>query len=168
MPCKKQLFEVIFLGVICPYCKYAEDKVVDSRSSGHSIRRRRECLSCGRRFTTYEYVEMVPLTVVKRDNSREPFQRDKLLSGILTACKKRPVSRDVINNIVTEIENNLIGSENQEVRYDQIGNMVMAELGKIDPVAYVRFASVYREFKEVGEFLDQVRELQPPREPIAK
>lgn len=147
--------------MICPFCKHDEDKVVDSRSSGNSIRRRRECLGCSRRFTTYEYVEMVPLTVVKRDNSREPFQREKLLSGILTACKKRPVSRADIDKMVMDIENSLVALDAQEVRYDQIGNIVMTELGKIDPVAYVRFASVYREFKEVGEFLEQVRELQP-------
>lgn len=148
--------------MICPYCKHDEDKVVDSRSSGNSIRRRRECLGCGRRFTTYEYVEMVPLTVIKRDNSREPFQREKLLSGILTACKKRPVSRPAIEQMVTDIENQLMASETQEVNYEQVGNLVMLALRKTDAVAYVRFASVYREFKEVGEFVEQVLALQPP------
>jgi len=148
--------------MICPFCKHAEDKVVDSRSSGSAIRRRRECLGCGRRFTTYEYVEVVSLTVIKRDNTREPFAREKLLSGIITACKKRQISRATIDEIVSDIENQLLNSDSQEIRYDQIGNMVMDALRKIDPVAYVRFASVYREFKEVGEFVDQVMQLQKP------
>jgi transcriptional repressor NrdR len=147
--------------MICPYCKHTEDKVVDSRSSGTAIRRRRECLGCGRRFTTYEYIEMVPLTVVKRDQSREPFEREKLLAGISMACKKRPVSRQRIEEMINSIENTLMASDSQEVRYDQIGNLVMEELRKTDPVAYVRFASVYREFKEVGEFVAQVQELTP-------
>ncbi len=147
--------------MICPYCKHTEDKVVDSRSSGTAIRRRRECLGCGHRFTTYEYIEMVPLTVVKRDQSREPFEREKLLAGISMACKKRPVSRQRIEEMINSIENTLMASDSQEVRYDQIGNLVMEELRKTDPVAYVRFASVYREFKEVGEFVAQVQELNP-------
>lgn len=149
--------------MICPFCKHGEDKVVDSRSSGSAIRRRRECLACNRRFTTYEYVEVVSLTVIKRDNTREPFAREKLLSGILTACKKRKISRQMVDDIVADIENQLLHSDSQEVRYDQIGNMVMDALRKIDPVAYVRFASVYREFKEVGEFVDQVLALQHPK-----
>jgi len=106
---------------------------------------------------------MVPLTVIKRDSSREPFQREKLLAGILTACKKRPVSRATIEQIATDIENQIIGADMQEVRYDQVGEFVMRELRKIDPVAYVRFASVYREFKEVGEFVEQVMQLQPDK-----
>ena len=148
--------------MICPYCHHTEDKVVDSRSSGLSIRRRRECLACGRRFTTYEYVEVVPLTVTKRDGRHEPFKREKLISGIDAACKKRPVSRRLIEEIVTRVENALMTSESQEVRYDDIGNLVMEELRKIDAVAYVRFASVYREFKEVNEFVKQVMQLDPP------
>lgn len=148
--------------MICPYCKHDGDKVVDSRVSGSSIRRRRECLECSRRFTTYEYIEIVPLTVVKRDNSREDFQREKLLAGITMACKKRPISRQTIDDIATTIENSLMLSDSLEVQYDQIGNLVMQELRKLDPVAYVRFASVYREFKEVDEFVDQVRALTPP------
>ncbi|MBS7392601.1 MAG: transcriptional regulator NrdR [Fibrobacter sp.] len=148
--------------MICPYCHHTEDKVVDSRSSGFSIRRRRECLACGRRFTTYEYVEVVPLTVTKRDGRHEPFKREKLISGIDAACKKRPVSRRLIEEIVTRVENALMTSESQEVRYDEIGNLVMEELRKIDAVAYVRFASVYREFKEVNEFVKQVMQLDPP------
>lgn len=148
--------------MICPYCKNDEDKVVDSRMSGLSIRRRRECLTCGRRFTTYEYVETVSLTVIKRDNRREPFQRDKLLNGILTSCKKRPVSMETINEVVDSVENELFALESQEVRYDQIGNIVMKKLQNIDPVAYVRFASVYRKFEEVGEFVEQVLMLKKP------
>ncbi|HHX15360.1 MAG TPA: transcriptional repressor NrdR [Fibrobacter sp.] len=151
--------------MICPYCKHDEDKVVDSRVSGTSIRRRRECLGCTRRFTTYEYIEMVPLTITKRDNSREPFQREKLLAGITMACKKRPISRQVIEDMATSIENTLITSDSQEISYDQVGNLVMQKLRLIDPVAYVRFASVYREFKEVGEFVDQVLALQPKNNP---
>lgn len=151
--------------MICPYCKHDEDKVVDSRVSGTSIRRRRECLGCTRRFTTYEYIEMVPLTVTKRDNSREPFQREKLLAGITMACKKRPISRQVIEDMATSIENTLITSDSQEISYDQVGNLVMQKLRLIDPVAYVRFASVYREFKEVGEFVEQVLSLQPKKNP---
>lgn len=148
--------------MICPFCKHDEDKVVDSRSSGSAIRRRRECIGCGRRFTTYEYVEMVPLTVIKRDNTREAFAREKLMNGILMACKKRPIPRQTIDDIVNEIENKLMNSDSQEVRYDQIGNLVMESLRGIDPVAYVRFASVYREFTEVGEFVNQVMDLQKP------
>ena len=148
--------------MICPYCKKDEGKVVDSRMSGLSIRRRRECLTCGRRFTTYEYVETVSLTVIKRDNRREPFQRDKLLNGILTSCKKRPVSMETINEVVDNVENELFALESQEVRYDQIGNIVMKKLQNIDPVAYVRFASVYRKFEEVGEFVEQVLMLKKP------
>ena len=151
--------------MICPYCKHDEDKVVDSRVSGTSIRRRRECVGCTRRFTTYEYIEMVPLTITKRDNSREPFQREKLLAGITMACKKRPISRQVIEDMATSIENTLITSDSQEISYDQVGNLVMQKLRLIDPVAYVRFASVYREFKEVGEFVDQVLALQPKNNP---
>jgi len=144
----------------CPYCGHKENKVVDSRTSGDSIRRRRECLDCSKRFTTYEYIEAVPLTVVKRDQSREPFQREKLINGILTACKKRPVSRQSIEELVATVENSLILLESQEVSYEVIGNMVMEGLRKLDPVAYVRFASVYREFKDTGEFMQQIREFQ--------
>ncbi len=145
--------------MICPFCKKDNDKVIDSRMSGTSIRRRRECLECGKRFTTYEYVEQMPLNVVKRDGRREPYQREKLLGGVAMACKKRPVSTKVIGDVVLKIENALFALEQQEVRYDQIGNMVMQELRPIDQVAYVRFASVYRKFEEVGEFVEQVLKL---------
>ncbi len=146
--------------MICPFCKKDDDKVVDSRMSGTSIRRRRACLSCGRRFTTYEYVEEVPLTVIKRDLRHEPFERNKLLNGITYSCKKRPISAETINKIVSNVENTLFALEKQEVRYDEIGNLVMHELRQVDPVAYVRFASVYRKFEEVGDFVDQVLSLK--------
>ncbi|MBP5767489.1 MAG: transcriptional repressor NrdR [Fibrobacter sp.] len=145
--------------MICPFCKKDNDKVVDSRVSGSSIRRRRECCECGRRFTTREYIEIQPLTVIKRSGEREPFQREKLLRGIMNSCKKRPVSIDDIEQLVTRVENSLQTSESFEVSYDQIGNLVMQELKKLDAVSYVRFASIYREFKEVGEFVDQIKTL---------
>ena len=145
--------------MICPFCKNDNDKVVDSRVSGSSIRRRRECCACGRRFTTREYIEVQPLTVIKRSGEREPFQREKLQRGIMNSCKKRPVSMDDIEQLVTRVENSLQMSEGFEVSYDQIGNLVMQELKKLDPVAYVRFASIYREFKEVGEFVDQIKSM---------
>ena len=143
----------------CPFCKHGSDKVVDSRSSGESIRRRRECLECNRRFTTYEYIEIAPLVVIKRDESREDFQRDKLLRGIHTACKKRPVSPFQIDEIALRIENQLGSRENSEVTYDEIGSLVMKELYDLDHVAYVRFASVYREFKDTTEFVEQIKGL---------
>ncbi|MCF0217215.1 MAG: transcriptional repressor NrdR [Fibrobacteraceae bacterium] len=145
--------------MICPFCKNENDKVVDSRVSGTSIRRRRECTACGRRFTTREYIEIQPLTVIKRNGDKEAFQREKLLKGISNSCKKRPVSIDQMEAIATDVENILSSAENTEVSYDQIGNLVMQELKKVDAVAYVRFASVYREFKEVGEFVDQIKTL---------
>lgn len=143
----------------CPFCSHEEDKVVDSRGSGDAIRRRRECLACGRRFTTYEYVERAPLVVIKRDGSREDFKRDKLESGIRVACAKRPVSHETIRDIVTEIHNELTSSDSSEVSYDRIGNMVMKRLASIDHVAYVRFASVYRRFEDVGEFAREVDQM---------
>ncbi|MBR5412819.1 MAG: transcriptional repressor NrdR [Fibrobacter sp.] len=145
--------------MICPFCKKDNDKVVDSRVSGSSIRRRRECCECGRRFTTREYIEVQPLTVIKRSGEHEPFQREKLLRGIMNSCKKRPVSVAEIEQLATNVENALTLTENAEVSYEQIGNLVMQELKKLDPVAYVRFASIYREFKEVGEFVDQIKSM---------
>ena len=145
--------------MICPFCKNDNDKVVDSRVSGSSIRRRRECCACGRRFTTREYIEVQPLTVIKRSGEREPFQREKLQRGIMNSCKKRPVSMDDIEQLVTRVENSLQMSEGFEVSYDQIGNLGMQKHKKLDAVAYVRFASIYREFKEVGEFVDQIKTL---------
>jgi transcriptional repressor NrdR len=145
----------------CPYCGYEEDKVVDSRSSkeGRAVRRRRECLKCSKRFTTYEYIENVPLTIVKNDQRREPYDRQKLMQGIVSACKKRPVSTKKIESIVDRIENEISKLSKTEVPSMDIGNLVMEELGKIDDVAYVRFASVYRKFKDPDEFISEVREM---------
>ena len=145
--------------MICPFCKKDNDKVVDSRVSGSSIRRRRECCECGKRFTTREYIELQPLTVIKRSGEHEPFQREKLLRGIMNSCKKRPVSVSDMEQVATSVENALTVTENFEVSYEQIGNLVMQELKKLDAVAYVRFASIYREFKEVGEFVDQIKSM---------
>ncbi len=144
--------------MICPQCKEDNDKVVDTRTSGDAIRRRRECLNCSNRFTTYEYVEKATLTVAKRDGRREPFRYEKLVSGIRRACAKRPVSSEKIEEIATFIENNLVQKGQQEVPYAILGDLVMKELFKTDPVAYVRFASVYKEFSKVGEFVKLIME----------
>lgn len=145
--------------MICPFCKKDNDKVVDSRAIGSYIRRRRECVECGRRFSTREYVELQPLTVIKRSGEHEAFQREKLLKGIMNSCKKRPITTTEMEQVAINVENALTVTENFEVSYEQIGNLVMQELKKLDPVAYVRFASIYREFKEVGEFVDQIKTL---------
>jgi transcriptional repressor NrdR len=138
--------------MICPHCKADNDKVIETRASGDSIRRRRECLDCSSRFTTYEYVERVSVTVVKRDGRREPFVREKLISGIRKACAKRPVSSEKIDDMVALVENELTQLRQTEVSYAVVGDLVMKELSKADPVAYVRFASVYKEFREVKDF----------------
>ena len=145
----------------CPFCRNEEDKVVDSRSSGEGylIRRRRECLKCGRRFTTYERVEEVPLMVIKKDGRREPFDRKKLLSGIMKACEKRPIGMDLLEGTVDEIERVLEKKFEKEVGSSQIGELVMKKLHKLDDVAYVRFASVYRQFKDVAQFMEEVKHL---------
>lgn len=142
----------------CPFCRTTEDKVIDSRMSGEgvSIRRRRECLKCGKRFTTYEYVENAPLMVVKRDGTRKRFDREKIKSGIMKACEKRPVSMDQVEEIVEKIEREIQKKADQEVKTTLIGNMVMEELYKIDEVAYVRFASVYRRFKDISHFMKEL------------
>jgi len=143
--------------MICPHCKEDNDKVIDTRTSGDSVRRRRECLSCSNRFTTHEYVERVALTVVKRDDSkRESFSRKKLVDGIRKACVKRPISPQKIEDIAKAVENELVAIGGQEVSYQIIGDLVMRHLQQVDLVAYVRFASVYKEFKEVGEFVSLV------------
>jgi len=143
----------------CPFCRQDQDKVVDSRASGEgtTIRRRRECLQCGRRFTTYERIESLPLRVVKKDGRREGFDREKVMTGILRACEKRPVSTEEIERIVNEIENELYQHFDKEVTSRHIGQLVMKRLRDLDKVAYVRFASVYREFEDVSEFVDEVR-----------
>lgn len=145
----------------CPYCKKIEDKVIDSRSSAEdtTIRRRRECLSCGRRFTTYERVEEVPLLVTKKDQRRETYDRNKVLSGIQKACEKRPVSREAQDEIVERLEKMLDDKYEKEVPSSVIGEFVMEELAKLDQVAYVRFASVYRQFKDINHFLKELKGL---------
>jgi transcriptional repressor NrdR len=145
----------------CPYCGHEEDKVVDSRSSkeGQAVRRRRECLKCEKRYTTYEYVETIPLAIIKNDQRREPYEREKLLRGILSACKKRPISREQIDAIVDRIEEQVQKLSKTEIPSSEIGRLVMDELYRLDDVAYVRFASVYRKFKDKGEFVTQVKEL---------
>ena len=145
----------------CPYCSYEESKVIDSRSAddGERIRRRRECLKCSKRFTTYEIIETVPLIVVKRDKSREPFDRNKLTAGLLRACEKRPVSVEQIESVVDFIESRLQSSLDREVTAMQIGELAMEQLKDIDEVSYVRFASVYRQFKDINTFLDELNKL---------
>ncbi|MDD2457458.1 MAG: transcriptional regulator NrdR [Eubacteriales bacterium] len=145
----------------CPFCSHGEDRVIDSRPSdeGSAIRRRRECIACGGRFTTYEKIETLPLLVIKKDGSREPFDRDKLISGVLKSCEKRPVSTSQIETLVNNIETSNQNSLKREVTSHEIGEMVMDGLKKIDEVAYVRFASVYRQFKDVNSFLDELNQM---------
>lgn len=145
----------------CPYCGYEESKVIDSRPAddGERIRRRRECLGCGKRFTTHEVIETVPIIVVKRDRSREVFDRNKLLSGILRACEKRKVSIEQIEKMVDDIEMRLQNSLDREVTSQYIGELAMEELKKVDEVSYVRFASVYRQFKDINTFLEELNKL---------
>ncbi|MFP4416588.1 MAG: transcriptional regulator NrdR [Fibrobacterota bacterium] len=151
----------------CPYCGHEQDKVVDSRSSkeGRAVRRRRECLECEKRFTTYEYIENFPLTIVKNDQRREPYDRQKLLSGIIAACKKRPVSMKKIDSVVDKIENQLEKQARTEIFAAEIGQLVMEELYHTDDVAYVRFASVYRKFKDRGEFVSEIKEMESKIDP---
>ncbi|MHC4342608.1 MAG: transcriptional regulator NrdR [Planctomycetota bacterium] len=143
----------------CPFCKADNDRVVDSRASadGFAIRRRRECLACGRRYTTYERIEESPIRVVKKDGTREPFDRRKILSGLMKACEKRPISIDILDEIVSRIEHQVTEQFDREVPSKFIGRLVMREIRKVDQVAYVRFASVYRDFKDVAEFMDEIR-----------
>ena len=145
----------------CPYCGYKEDKVIDSRSSsgGNSIRRRRECLKCERRFTTYEYIEQIPLLVVKKAGQREPFDRTKILSGIIKACEKRPVSMQKMEDMVTSIERIVMRKYEKEIPSTIVGELIMEKLAEIDDVAYVRFASVYRQFKDVNQFMKELQEI---------
>lgn len=145
----------------CPFCGFADSKVVDSRPTDEdlSIRRRRECLSCGKRFTTYEMVEKTPILVIKRDKSRQAFDRDKLLRGLMRACEKRPISMETLEKIVTNIETRVQGSLDREVTSEQIGEYAMEELKDIDQVAYVRFSSVYRDFKDITSFRDTIAKL---------
>ena len=145
----------------CPFCGHVKDKVVDSRESGagDAIRRRRECLECGRRFTSYERVEEIPYFVIKKDGRREPFDRAKLLAGLHRACEKRPVPGKALQGIVDEIESVVQDSPDREIEARAIGEKVMARLRELDKVAYVRFASVYRQFEDVEEFMAELRDL---------
>lgn len=143
----------------CPFCKADNDKVVDSRGAeaGAVIRRRRECLECSRRYTTYERVEEIPLRVIKKDGAREPFERRKIFEGMVKACEKRPVSVERLDQIVQEIERDLADIADREVTSREVGEMVMQKLRDLDQVAYVRFASVYRAFKDINQFLEELR-----------
>jgi transcriptional repressor NrdR len=145
----------------CPFCGHTEDKVIDSRSSNEdkSVRRRRECLKCKRRFTTYEYIEDIPLMVIKKDGRREAFDRNKIISGILKACEKRPVSMEKVEAIVDRVEKDLQKNFDKEVKAQDIGELVMDHLHKLDEVAYVRFASVYRQFKDINHFMKELKDL---------
>ncbi len=145
----------------CPYCGFVEDKVIDSRPTdeGSAIRRRRECSKCTRRFTTYEKVESLPLMVIKKDKSRQAFDREKLMNGLLRACEKRPVSIDDLERLVLDVESQIYNSLQREVTTQTIGELVMSRLKTLDEVAYVRFASVYRQFRDINTFMDELRKL---------
>ena len=145
----------------CPFCFYEESKVIDSRPTdeGERIRRRRECLKCGKRFTTNEIIETVPVIVIKRDKSRQVFDRSKILSGLLRACEKRPVSIETLEKIVDEMEFTLQNSPDREVPSERIGELAMEKLKDIDEVAYVRFASVYRQFQDIQTFMDELKSM---------
>ena len=145
----------------CPFCGFKEDKVVDSRATAEesAVRRRRECLKCGKRFTTYEYVEEVSLLVIKKDGRREAWDRKKVLSGIIRACEKRPVSVEKMEDVVTQVERSIQKKSDREVLASRIGELVMEKLKLIDDVAYVRFASVYRQFKDVGQFMVELKDI---------
>ncbi len=145
----------------CPFCGYEESKVIDSRPTdeGEKIRRRRECISCANRFTTYEIIESVPIMIIKKDKSRESFNRDKLLKGLMRACEKRPVPIDTLEKIVDEIEAEIQNSLDREITSVKIGELVMDKLKDVDEVAYVRFASVYRQFKDINTFMSELKKL---------
>ncbi len=143
----------------CPFCKTDETKVTDKRQSGESIRRRRECLECKKRFTTYEKLSPVEKYVIKKDGRREPFNKDKILLGIIKACEKRNVSHEKITKIVDELENKLL-IKNKEIETNKIGEFIMKKLKKVDNVAYIRFASVYRDFKDIEDFKEELRNLK--------
>ncbi|MDD2703406.1 MAG: transcriptional regulator NrdR [Candidatus Omnitrophica bacterium] len=143
----------------CPFCSYKEDKVVDSRATQDevAIRRRRECLRCGKRFTTYEYIEEPSIMVIKKDGRRQPFDRKKVLTGIMKACEKRPISMDKMEDVIVQVERAIQKKVGKEVPTSKIGELVMEKLKELDEVAYVRFASVYRQFKDVGQFMDELK-----------
>ncbi len=150
----------------CPFCNHLGDKVVDSRESkeGEVIRRRRECLECGKRFTSYERIDEIPYMVVKKDGSRERFERQKLVAGLLKACEKRPVSVAALEAVADRIESVLQERSDKEMTTSEVGAIVMDELKKLDKVAYVRFASVYRHFRDIGEFMSELKDLLSVKE----
>ena len=145
----------------CPYCSFEESKVVDSRSTEDftAIRRRRECLSCGKRYTTYEKVEDIPILVIKKDMNRENFSREKIVNGLIKACQKRPVSRAQIEELANDVEKAISNKMISEVKSEYIGEMIMERLKDLDEVSYVRFASVYRQFKDINTFLQEIKNL---------
>lgn len=145
----------------CPFCGFSDSKVIDSRPAedGTTIRRRRECLACQKRFTTYEFMERLPLIVIKRDDSRQTFDRMKLLNGMIRACEKRPVPMSELEGVADDIEQELQNSLEREISTSEIGEMVMARLKDVDEVAYVRFASVYRQFKDINTFMEELTKL---------
>jgi len=159
--CADKSTKGMIIKMKCPFCGYAESKVVDSRPAeeGATIRRRRECLSCQKRFTTYEIMERLPLIVVKKDGSRQTFDKQKLINGILRACEKRPVSLFEITTVADEIEQELQNSLEREIKSTDVGEMVMKGLKSLDEVAYVRFASVYRQFRDINTFMDELNKL---------
>lgn len=150
----------------CPVCSFPDTKVIDSRKTEDqsSIRRRRQCEACGKRFTTFEIIERSPLSVVKKDGTREPYSREKVLSGVMRACHKRAVSRDQIDTLVDSIENTLYSELAKEVSSAWIGSLVMDKLRDLDEVAYVRFASIYREFKDISSFVSEINDLKTDRQ----
>lgn len=145
----------------CPFCSFTESKVIDSRPTDEytSIRRRRECMKCGKRFTTYEKLESIALVVIKKDDSRQPFNRDKVLKGIMTACEKRPISLAQMEKLADDIETELSQSMEREIKSTKIGEMVMEKLRAVDEVAYVRFASVYKQFNDINTFMEELKGL---------
>lgn len=145
----------------CPSCGFNEDKVVDSRTTreGEAIRRRRECLDCGNRFTTYEYIERAPIVVVKKDGRREQYDREKILRGLIRASEKRPISREQIDDLLAGVEGVIFEKFRNEVKSEELGNAVIERLHELDEVAYVRFASVYRQFRDINEFMKEVKKL---------
>ena len=151
----------------CPYCGKENTRVIDSRpTDDSSIRRRRQCDECGKRFTTYEKVETLPLIVVKKDNNREPYDREKIVAGIVRSCHKRPISMKQINDMVDDIEGQIFNMEEKEIPTTTIGSIVMDKLKDLDEVAYVRFASVYREFKDVNTFMDELKSVLNDKNPM--
>lgn len=153
----------------CPFCRIDNDRVIDSRASedGFAIRRRRDCLNCKRRYTTYERLEEMAIKVVKKDGEREPFSRDKIRKGLAKACWKRPISDEQIDTVIARVESEIYANFESEIGSQHLGELVMRHLGELDQVAYVRFASVYREFKDVRDFVDELRPMldrpRPPR-----